>query len=85
MLKLAQALAIPLALLVLGGCDKASPVAPSGTVVSVSVNPSKIAVDGTASVRVVAVRPNGTPVTPGTMVTFTTTLGSIQPSVATDA
>lgn len=72
-------------LLVLAACDKSSPVAPSGTVVSVSVNPSKIALDGAATVRVVAVRPNGTPVTPGTLVTFTTSLGTIDTSVATDA
>lgn len=67
------------------GCDQASPVAPTGAVLSVSVSPTKIATNGTATVRVVGVRPNGTPLTPGTQILFTTTLGSIEASVPTDA
>lgn len=78
-------LAAPLVLLLAGGCDKASPVAPTGTLLSVSVNPSQIAASGEpATVRVTALRANGTPVNPGTQVRLETTLGTIDEIVVTD-
>jgi hypothetical protein len=75
-----------LALLVSGlGCDKASPVAPTGTVLSITVTPSRIAATGeSATVRVTALRANGTPVNPGTEVRLETTLGTIDAIVETD-
>lgn len=66
-------------------CDKADPVAPAGTLLTVSVNPTKIAVDGTATVTVTAVKPNGTPVTPGTPIGFSTSLGTIGATAPTNA
>jgi hypothetical protein len=41
--------------------------------------------DGTATVRVTALRANGTPVNPGTEIRLETTLGSIDPIIETDA
>ncbi len=78
------ALAGGLLLTLLAACDRTSPVAPSGTLVTISANPDRIPSDGQAKIRVVALRPNGTPVSRGTLVRFSTTLGSIPPSVAVD-
>ena len=64
------------------GCDKASPVAPAGTTISLSVNPSRIDVTGEASVTAILRRDNGTAVNPGTPVNFSTTLGALDPDVA---
>lgn len=74
-------LALVLAGAGLSACDKASPVAPQGTVLSVTANPTQIPTTGSAQIRVVALKPNGTPVNPGTQVRMQTTLGSIDPIV----
>lgn len=76
-------LALPLLLLAFG-CDEATPVAPSGTVLSISATPGEIPVRGSATIRVTALRANGTPVNPGTLIRLDTTLGLIDESVPTD-
>lgn len=69
-----------------GGCDKASPVAPAGTTLSISASPSQIAASGEVStIRVTAIRPNGTPAFPGTQVRLDTSLGVVTPLIETDA
>lgn len=65
----------------LAACDKASPVAPAGTVLSVTANPTQIAANGVAQIRVVALRANGTPVNPGTQIRMSTNLGTVDPLV----
>jgi hypothetical protein len=65
-------------------CDSASPVAPAGTVLSISASPSEITANGTSTIRVTALRSNGTPVNPGTLVRFDTTLGSIDEQAEVD-
>lgn len=65
-------------------CDSASPVAPTGTVLTISASPSEIGVNGTATIRVTAVRANGTAVNPGTIIRLETTLGSIDAQAETD-
>lgn len=65
-------------------CDSASPVAPTGTVLTISASPSEIGVNGTSTVRVTALRANGTAVNPGTIIRFDTTLGSIDAQAAID-
>lgn len=78
--------AVVSAVAVISGCDKASPVAPTGTLLSVTVTPSQIAASGeTATVRVTALKANGTPVNPGTEVRLETTLGTIDELVTTDS
>ncbi len=77
-------MAASLLLAVFAACDKTSPVAPSGTLITISANPDRIPSDGSAEIRVVALRPNGTPVSRGTLVRLTTTLGTIPPSVGVD-
>lgn len=76
-------LVLPL-LLLASGCDEATPVAPSGTVLTISASPSEIPVGGSSTIRVTALRANGTPVNPGTLIRLDTTLGTIDESVATD-
>ena len=76
--------AASLCLALFAACDKTSPVAPSGTLITISANPDRIPSDGSSEIRVVALRPNGTPVSSGTLIRLTTTLGSIPPSVPVD-
>lgn len=71
---------LPLVLVAVG-CDEASPVAPAGTTLSITVTPSQIGANGTATVRVTALKANGTAVNPGTEVRLDTTLGTIEPIV----
>jgi len=76
-----------LCLLALGlglACDSASPVAPSGTLLSISASPNEISANGSSTIRVTALRANGTPVNPGTIVRLDTTIGSIDEQVETD-
>lgn len=72
-------LSLVLAVAGLAACDKASPVAPAGTVLSVTANPTQIAATGTSQIRVVALRANGTPVNPGTQIRLSTNLGTVDP------
>ena len=69
-------------LLVAPACDKASPVAPVGTTITLSVNPTRIEVTGKATVTAIVRRENGSPVNPGTIVNFSTTLGKLDPDDA---
>jgi PKD domain len=75
-----------LALLVTGfaaGCQKATPTAPTGSTLTLAINPVLIAsATGSAAVTATLHRPNGTP-DPGAQVQFTTTLGSITPGLTT--
>lgn len=72
-------------LLVSPACDKASPVAPAGTTITLSVNPTRINIDGQATATAIVRRDNGSPVNPGTIVNFSTTLGQLDPDdAATD-
>jgi hypothetical protein len=69
-------------LVVVPACDKASPVAPAGTTITLSVNPTRIETSGNATVTAIVRRENGSPVNPGTIVNFSTTLGKLDPSDA---
>ncbi len=81
---LPAAIAASLCLALFAACDQTNPVAPSGTLITISANPDRIPSDGSAEIRVVALRPNGTPVSSGTLIRLATTLGSIPPSVPVD-
>ena len=78
-----QPLAASLLLLALvAGCGKANPVAPSGSTLTLHVNPTTIPSSrGSATATATLIRPNGTPDN-GAQVQFTTTLGSFNPAVA---
>jgi PKD repeat protein len=64
-------------------CDSAIPTAPSGTVLTISANPSQISLDGTSQIVVIGRRPDGNPLNEGTEVFFTTNLGNLTPAFAT--
>ena len=66
-------------LVVTPACDKASPVAPAGTTITLSVNPTRIDITGDATVTAIVRRENGSPVNPGTIVNFSTSLGQLDP------
>lgn len=66
-------------------CDEVTPVAPTGSFLTITANPTQIDASGeTSTVTVLARRENGTPVNPGTQVFFASTLGSIDEFAATD-
>ena len=72
-----------LTLLSVFACDQVTPVAPVGSTITISVNPSRIDAQGEAALVTVIVRKeDGTPVNPGTQVNISTTLGTLDPEVA---
>jgi hypothetical protein len=66
------------------GCDKASPVAPEGTLLTLSANPSKIGLNGQSTITVVGRKPDGNPLNPGTEVRLSTDRGTIDSIVTVD-
>ncbi|MCZ6726623.1 MAG: PKD domain-containing protein [Acidobacteria bacterium] len=67
------------------GCDRPIPVAPEGSTLTVTANPSKIQILGSSSITILARKMDGTPVNGGTEITLSTNLGTIEPLVKTDA
>ena len=68
-----------LSLTVLAGCDSLPLLAPSeSTIVLVASNPV-IPLDGESIITAVVTESVGTPVQNGTLVTFSTTLGTVEP------
>lgn len=65
-------------------CDKPTPVAPEGAALTISANPSRIDVNGSSTVSVLARKSDGLAVNPGTEVNFATTLGTIDPVAFTN-
>ncbi|MBI2834380.1 MAG: Ig-like domain-containing protein, partial [Acidobacteria bacterium] len=63
-------------------CDKVSLLAPSGSTITLFATNGVIPVSGTTEIIATILELPGTPVQNGTLVTFTTTLGSIQPHEA---
>jgi adhesin/invasin len=63
------------------GCDKASPVAPAGSVLSLSANPTKIGLNGSSTITVIGRKPDGNPLNPGTEIRLSTDLGTLSPSI----
>jgi hypothetical protein len=67
------------------GCGKANPVAPTGSTITLSANPAEITTaNGTSTITAVVRKPNGT-VAAGVDVRFTATLGTIDVLKATDS
>lgn len=64
-------------------CDKATPVAPAGVVLTISASPSQVALTGTSTVTVIGRKPDGQPLNPGTEVRFSTNIGTVDPIIAT--
>lgn len=81
------ALSAILLLVVLLGCDSdSSPVAPSGTTLSISANPSSIGIQGSATLSLVILHSSGGPARTGTEISLSTNLGRVEPAlVASDS
>lgn len=62
------------------GCDSANPVAPAGTVLTVTANPTTIGLNDSSVITVTGFRPDGNPLNPGTQITLTTTMGNLATS-----
>ncbi|HEX4959802.1 MAG TPA: Ig-like domain-containing protein [Thermoanaerobaculia bacterium] len=81
----ASALLSILVLVSILGCDKATPVAPDGTVLVVSANPSQVSLTGTSTITVVGRRPDGNPLNPGTEIRLSVDIGTIDSIVTADS
>src|SRR5579871_5962409 len=67
-------------------CQKVPLLAPSGSTITLTAGVNALPVNGTAQIIAQVIEPSGTPPHSGTQVTFTTTLGSVEPAnVETDA
>ena len=78
------AAALLLCLSAFAACDKATPVAPGGSVLSVSANPSRIGLTGRSQITVFGRKPDGNPFNRGTEIRLSTNLGTIESLVAVD-
>ena len=67
----------------LGSCDKVPLLAPSGTTIRLFTNAQVLPLNGSAQISASVQETGGWPVQNGTVVTFTTSLGSVTPSEAT--
>lgn len=77
---------LALSLLPALGCDKATPVAPDGSVILISANPTKIGLNGQSTITVIGRKPDGQPLNTGSEIRLTTDRGTIDPPiVAVDA
>jgi hypothetical protein len=63
-------------------CDKLPLLAPQLSTISLSSNSSVVQANGTAEIRATVLEGSGTPVQNGTTVSFTTTLGTVNPAEA---
>jgi hypothetical protein len=63
--------------LVSAACDSVDPVAPPESVLTISVSPTFIELNGSATVTVLGRKSNGQPINKGSEVFFSTTLGTI--------
>jgi hypothetical protein len=80
----ASILLLLMSLLPVVGCDKASPVAPSGSILAVSANPTRIGLNGQSTITVIGRQPDGNPFNPGTEIRLSASLGTIPSIVTTD-
>ncbi len=79
--RLAPAL-LALSALALGCNSSTSPVAPEDTILSLTANPLAIGLSGASALTVTALHSSGAPAREGTEITFSTTLGRVEPAVA---
>lgn len=73
---------VTLAIVAGQGCDKAALTAPTDSSILLFANASSVPLNGTAEITAQVIESAGTQVQNGTLVTFTTTLGTIEPAEA---
>src|SRR4051795_1432420 len=77
------AVAVACVALVASGCQKVPLLAPSGSTITLTVAATALPVNGTAQIVAQVIEASGTPPHSGTEIAFTTSLGTIEPAVAT--
>lgn len=75
-------LALPLAAMALGGCDQLPLLAPTQSTITLVANRTTLPINGSTEIIATVTEQSGTPAHNGTLVTFTTTLGRIEPREA---
>ena len=80
-LRAVHAIALAAGLLA-AGCDKVPLLAPSNTTIRLISNVSVLPTNGTTDITAVVIEAAGTPVQNGTVVTFTSSLGTVDPREA---
>ncbi|MBM41969.1 MAG: hypothetical protein CL483_08625 [Acidobacteria bacterium] len=70
------------ALLVLGFCQKVPLLAPTQSVITVVSSRSILPINGNAELTAIVIEESGTPAHNGTLVTLTSTLGTLDPTEA---
>jgi hypothetical protein len=83
--RVASILLLFLVVFTLAGCDKATPVAPDGSILAISANPTKIALNGSSTITIIGRKPDGQPLNPGTEIRLSATNGSIPSFVTTNS
>src|SRR5215211_2398433 len=63
-------------------CQRVPLLAPSGSTITLTTGVSALPVNGSADIIAQVIEPSGTPPQNGTHVSFTTTMGTIQPAEA---
>jgi len=86
-MRLSRALCLLVAALIASlACSRVSPVAPSGSTLSLSASPGRItSATGTSTITAVALKASGQPVDPGTQIRFDTNLGTIDSVASTNS
>lgn len=75
-------LILALAFGILSGCDKMALLSPTGSTITLSINKTSVPISGTAEITASVIESAGTPVQNGTVVTFTSSFGTIEPREA---
>ena len=70
------------AIVSLGSCDKVALLAPTESVITLVSNRAVLPINGTAQLTATVIEQSGTAAHDGTLVTFTTTLGTLEPPEA---
>jgi Big-like domain-containing protein/PKD domain-containing protein len=81
-IRIGSALVTFMMLLAATACDKVPLLAPSGSRISLFAEQDAVPLNGTTNISATVLESSGTPVQNGTLITFTTTLGSIEPREA---
>jgi len=67
------------------GCEEGTPVSPSGAILRISAQPTRIGKSGVSNITLQALRSNGIPVNPGTEIRLSSTIGVVDAVVYTDS
>ena len=81
-----KSLTLPLVLLLTGlACSEGNPVAPTGTILTVTASPNRIGRTGSTTITVSGRKPDGNPIAEGTDIFFSATLGTIERQLEADS